>query len=711
MAIGAKKFYVKGVLYGAFEPDEDGREYHDLDQVDRDFAQMAAAGFNTVRIPHTMPPRALLDIAQRHGLMVMVGLSAEQYVGFLIDRSKKAPDVIGMVREKIRTVAGHPALLCYGIGNEIPAAVARWIGRKRIQRYLHAIYRAVKREDPEGLVTYVNYPTTEYLQLPFLDFVSFNIYLEDREKFRKYLARVQNIAGDRPLLMSEVGLDAMRNGEEKQADVLEWQIRIAFAAGCAGAVVFSWTDEWFRGGGAVDDWEFGLTRRSREPKSSLYAVSDAFAESPFKDYLLNPRFSVIVCTFNGSETIGETLEGLQKLDYPDFEIIVVDDGSADDTVQIVEGFDGVRLITIANGGLSGARNVDLRAATGEFVAYIDDDAWPDPHWLQYLAHAFLTSSHAGIGGPNLSPSDDSWKAQCVAKSPGGPLHVLTSDDTAEHIPGCNMAFRKADLVAIGGFDPTFVVAGDDVDVCWRLQEQGHTLGFHAGAMVWHRRRASFRRYLRQQAGYGRAEAMLETEWPAKYNSVGHISWQGKVVRARSDVYSRPSLARVSRPLGLSSVSGPRGITGISVLLGVRDAGVVDPRCRSRRACRSRGILGTHTLGGRPGIRRRARIGGSAECAQRSGCHHRWPEHSGSLRSRNARDHLRAASSAAPGAPLGTLPRRPHRLTPAGLDGVDSPVPQAVGGFHRDLDRSRTATTPSRSNAGVDSRLLAMRWAL
>ena len=528
LAIGAKKFYVKGVSYGAFEPDEDGREYHDLDQVDRDFAQMAAAGFNTVRIPHTMPPRALLDIAQRHGLMVMVGLSAEQYVGFLIDRSKKAPDVIGMVREKIRTVAGHPALLCYGIGNEIPAAVARWIGRKRIQRYLHAIYRAVKREDPEGLVTYVNYPTTEYLQLPFLDFVSFNIYLEDREKFRKYLARVQNIAGDRPLLMSEVGLDAMRNGEEKQADVLEWQIRIAFAAGCAGAVVFSWTDEWFRGGGAVDDWEFGLTRRSREPKSSLYAVSDAFAESPFKDYLLNPRFSVIVCTFNGSETIGETLEGLQKLDYPDFEIIVVDDGSADDTVQIVEGFDGVRLITIANGGLSGARNVDLRAATGEFVAYIDDDAWPDPHWLQYLAHAFLASSHAGIGGPNLSPSDDSWKAQCVAKSPGGPLHVLTSDDTAEHIPGCNMAFRKADLVAIGGFDLTFVVAGDDVDVCWRLQEQGHTLGFHAGAMVWHRRRASSRRYLRQQAGYGRAEAMLETKWPAKYNSVGHISWQGKV---------------------------------------------------------------------------------------------------------------------------------------------------------------------------------------
>jgi hypothetical protein len=91
------------------------------------------------------------------------------------------------------------------------------------------------------------------------------------------------------------------------------------------------------------------------------------------------------------------------------------------------------------------------------------------------------------------------------------------DVQAEHIPGCNMAFRTANLRAIGGFDPQFRTAGDDVDVCWRLQERGWTLGFNPAAVVWHHRRASLRAYWRQQVGYGRAEALLERKWPGKYS--------------------------------------------------------------------------------------------------------------------------------------------------------------------------------------------------
>src|SRR4051794_35782537 len=88
----------KGVTYGAFKPDAADNEYHDLDKIDTDFEQMAASGLNTVRIPHRMPPRALLDIAARHGLRVMVGLSAEQYAGYLADREKEGPDVSAKVR-------------------------------------------------------------------------------------------------------------------------------------------------------------------------------------------------------------------------------------------------------------------------------------------------------------------------------------------------------------------------------------------------------------------------------------------------------------------------------------------------------------------------------------------------------------------------------------------------------------------------------------
>src|SRR5439155_6969974 len=69
---------------------------------------------------------------------------------------------------------------------------------------------------------------------------------------------------------------------------------------------------------------------------------------------------------------------------------------------------------------------------------------------------------------------------------------------------------------------------DDVDLCWRLQQQGWTLGFNPAAMVWHHRRNSVAAYWKQQVGYGRAEALLERKWPDKYNGPGHIRWAGRI---------------------------------------------------------------------------------------------------------------------------------------------------------------------------------------
>jgi GT2 family glycosyltransferase len=525
--IDSEKFYVKGVSYGAFRPDEDQREYNNAAQIEKDFALMAAHGVNTVRIPHVTPPRSLLDIASRHRLRVMVGLSAEQYIGYLIDTSKKAPDVEAVVRDKVRTVKGHPALLCYAIGNEITAPVARWLGRRRVERYLRAIFEVVKYEDPKGLVTYVNYPSTEYLQLPFLDLLCFNVYLEDRDRFRPYLARLQNIARDRPLIMSEVGLDAIRNGEAKQAEVLDWQVRTSFALGCAGVVIFSWTDEWFRAGAEVEDWAFGITDRNRRPKPGLRAVRRAFADVPLRTDAEWPRISVAVCSYNGSRTIRECLEGLMRVEYSNFEVIVINDGSTDSTAAIAGEYN-CRIITTPNAGLSSARNTASQAADGEIIAFLDDDAIPDRHWLHYIAAAFRETSHAAVGGPNIAPPSCNIIADCVDNAPGGPVHVLITDEKAEHLPGCNIAIRKSCLEAIGGFDPTFRVAGDDVDLCWRLQQRGWTLGFSPGAVVLHHRRNTIRGYWKQQQGYGKAEALLENKWPAKYNSLGHCSFSGSV---------------------------------------------------------------------------------------------------------------------------------------------------------------------------------------
>ncbi|HET6980368.1 MAG TPA: glycosyltransferase [Pyrinomonadaceae bacterium] len=522
---GDEKLYIRGVTYGTFRPGPDGCEQYDSPQVARDFAQMREAGINAVRV-YTVPPRWFLDLAREHSLYVMVGLPWEQHVTFL-DDAERQKDILSRVRCFVRELAQHPAILCYTIGNEIPVPIVRWYGARKVERFLRSLYDVVKQEDPAALVTYVNYPSTEYLQLPFVDFFCFNVYLESEASLDDYLARLQNLVDDRPLVMAEIGLDSRRNGEITQAETLRWQVRTCFAAGCAGAFVFAWTDEWWRGGYDIEDWDFGLVTRDRVPKPALAAVSRAFAEVPFPLDPEWPRISVVVCTYNGAHVIHDCLEGLMNLDYPDFEVIVVNDGSTDQTVQLVNKFP-FRLISTENRGLSSARNTGMLAATGEIVAYTDDDARPDPHWLQYLAHSFKKYGFAGVGGPNLAPASDGLVADCVANAPGGPVHVLLSDRIAEHIPGCNMAFRHDVLQEVGGFDPLYRVAGDDVDLCWRVQQAGGTIGFHPGALVWHHRRNLVRTYWKQQRGYAKAEALLEGKWPEKYNSAGHLRWSGRL---------------------------------------------------------------------------------------------------------------------------------------------------------------------------------------
>src|SRR5262245_45792264 len=522
--VGGVPFAVRGVTYGTFRPNRAGDLFPEPDRVARDFAAMAEHGINAVRV-YTTPPRWLLDLAQAHGLRVLVGMWWEQHVAFLRSRTE-ARRREEMVRDSVRATAGHPALFAYAIGNEVPASIVRWYGRRRIEAWLRRLFEIAKHQSPESLVTYVSYPTTEYLELPFFDFASFNVYLESRQRFSAYLARLHNLADERPLVMAELGVDSLRNGEEAQAESVEWLVRESFRSGCAGAFVFGWTDEWFCGGEEIHDWAFGLTDRDRRSKPSLGAIARLHAEAPPRPAADLPRVSVVCCSYNGEATIRDTLAGLAKLDYPDYEVIVIDDGSTDATAAIARSY-GASVVSTPNQGLSAARNLGLEAATGKIVAYIDDDAYPEPDWLTHLVSRF-GEGFCGVGGPNLLPPEDGAVAECVANAPGGPCHVLLSDREAEHIPGCNMAFEKVWLESVGGFDPVFRAAGDDVDLCWRLQEAGGSLGFHPAAVVWHHRRSSLSRYWRQQVGYGKAEALLARKWPQKYNSAAHIPWSGRI---------------------------------------------------------------------------------------------------------------------------------------------------------------------------------------
>jgi len=529
---GAVRFPFRGVTYGTFMPrSSDGARFPERERMARDLDAIAESGFTVVRT-YTPPPHDLLDLVAERGLKVLAGafyLDWRYLVGASVRQTRRvAVDARSEVARVARELAGRPEVLGMSLGNEVPADVVRWSGTERIARAISELAHVVHDVDDGQLVTYGNYPTTEYLPLEDLDFLTFNVFLERPTEFRRYLTKLQHLAGDRPLVLGEIGLAVSGEyGEARQANVLEWQLETALERG-VGTCIFSWTDEWWVGDAAVDGWHFGLTRADRSPRPAL-ATARRWNQRTVADLEFDwPSISVVICAYNAGATLDECLRHTCALEYPDLEIIVVDDGSSDDTAQIARSYDRVRLESIAHGGLSVARKHGYTVARGDVVAYLDSDAYPDREWAYYLALGFDGPDVAGVGGPNVPPTTDVTGAHQVARAPGGPLHVLLSDDRAEHIPGCNMAFWRERLVEVGGFDPVYTAAGDDVDLCWRVLDRGWEISFHPAALVWHHRRPGLRAYLRQQRGYGRSEALVEARHPDRFTPAGTARWRGRI---------------------------------------------------------------------------------------------------------------------------------------------------------------------------------------
>ena len=539
--LGEDKFWVKGVTYGPFAPrPESGVPLPPLHQMEADFRLIRGLGANTIRVYH-VPPRELLDTAHSFGLKVLVDVPWSKHRCFLEDAADRETGRTN-VRAAAQACRAHPAVLALSVVNEIPPDVVRWLGPARVERFIDELADVARQEDPDTLVTFASYPPTEYLRPRNVDFNTMNVYLHKREKFRGYLQRLANQADERPLVLGEYGIDSIRNGDEEQAELIAMHLDEVFRCGLAGTCVFSFTDEWFTGGHPISDWAFGLVRRDRSPKPAFHKVAAVFRrDSPLPALARYPKVSVVVCSYNGGKTLARALESLEKLDYPDYEVLLIDDGSTDSVPDIAARFPSVRYHRQSNKGLSVARNVGMHLATGEIVAYTDDDCFADPDWLYFLVGKLLDSQASGVGGPNLLPTHDGPVAACVQASPGAPAHVLIDDNDAEHVPGCNMAFWRERLMELGGFDPLYVKAGDDVDVCWRLMAEGERIAYAPAAMVWHHRRSTVSAYLKQQRGYGEAEALLKRKHPEKFRGY-RATWAGRI-------YTRAGLGlNVGKPI-------------------------------------------------------------------------------------------------------------------------------------------------------------------
>ncbi|MHB0979900.1 MAG: mycofactocin biosynthesis glycosyltransferase MftF [Thermoleophilia bacterium] len=233
-----------------------------------------------------------------------------------------------------------------------------------------------------------------------------------------------------------------------------------------------------------------------------------------------PSISVIVPTKDRAAELDDCLAALFAVDYPreGFEVIVVDDGSRDQTPQVTRRYPCRYLANDRNRGQSYSRNVGARAAAGEILAFIDSDCVASPEWLRELVPFFFWPSVAAVGGFVAGFCEqsrlDRYEQAASSLNMGDRLVLMSDDRSMGYVPTCNLLVRRDAYLALGGLREDLRV-GEDVDLCWRLRAAGWRLVYSPTGTVRHRHRNRLRGMLGRRAAYGTSEAVLHALHPDK----------------------------------------------------------------------------------------------------------------------------------------------------------------------------------------------------
>lgn len=206
--------------------------------------------------------------------------------------------------------------------------------------------------------------------------------------------------------------------------------------------------------------------------------------------------TVVIVSRGRPDALARCLLGVSQLRYPNFEVVIVADKAGMARLWGMPEAMHAKLIRYDDANISYARNLGIIEAGGEAVAFIDDDAVPEPSWLQYLAEPFQSSQVMAAGGYVIGRNGISyqWKAQSVdVTGRAEDIHVdpdrttilSPSEDRAIKTQGTNMAVRRSWLVNEGGFDPGFRYFLDETDINLRLAEAGLLTAIVPRALVHH----------------------------------------------------------------------------------------------------------------------------------------------------------------------------------------------------------------------------------
>jgi len=233
-----------------------------------------------------------------------------------------------------------------------------------------------------------------------------------------------------------------------------------------------------------------------------------------------PLVSVIIPVRNRPEDIKTCLDSLLKLDYPrqKTEIIVVDDASIDETAQAA-GRRPVRLIqNRERRGASACRNLGAAQAEGEILCFLDSDCLARVDWLDQIVSVFGDPLVGAAGGRVDSQDDktglDRYEQVKSSLLMGTTAKDSRNDDRFFYVPSCNLAVRRELFLRLGGFKEELEV-GEDVDLCWRLLDQGSVIEYRPQARVAHRHRNQIWPFCRRRFEYGTSEPLLQALHPQR----------------------------------------------------------------------------------------------------------------------------------------------------------------------------------------------------
>lgn len=229
------------------------------------------------------------------------------------------------------------------------------------------------------------------------------------------------------------------------------------------------------------------------------------------------KFSIIVLTYNSEKTLPACLGSLMVIDYPknDFEVIVIDGGSKDRTLDIANEYD-LRVLRQHGNGFSNARNTGIQNASYDFIVFCDSDCEVSKSWLRELSWS-LKDGYVAVGGPCLCPDTNHFGriVSALGYPAGGIKRAMKPSSITKDISTCNMVFKKELTDRIGMFDEQFKYGGEDTDFVKRLSSCGDVY-FNSKAIVYHKPRESFRDFAAWWHRRGRADIMLHKKYLPNY---------------------------------------------------------------------------------------------------------------------------------------------------------------------------------------------------